>query len=142
LSGVSDILDGYLARKMGLESELGAMLDSMADFLSAAILLYIFLPYMEIGFYLKIWIMIIIGIRVCSLIIVFIKYHTFAFLHTYANKITGLLLFCFPFAYVALGINLTGMILCIMASISALEEVVINIKSKELNRDATTMFQI
>ena len=40
----SDVLDGWLARKLGIESRLGAALDSAADILLMAVILYAIWP--------------------------------------------------------------------------------------------------
>lgn len=45
--GVSDILDGFLARRWQVSGSVGALLDSIADFLLTAILLIIFIPYFD-----------------------------------------------------------------------------------------------
>lgn len=63
------------------------------------------------------------------------KYHTFSSLHTYLNKITGFLLFVFPLLYIISGLNITCACLCIIAFISAVEEVIITIKAKEIDRN-------
>ena len=46
--GLTDYLDGYFARKLGQESELGALLDSLADILAALISL-------TVGVYFGVW---------------------------------------------------------------------------------------
>ena len=43
---------------------------------------------------------IILLIRIISIIILFKKYNKFAILHTYTNKLTGLMLFFIPFLYI------------------------------------------
>ena len=48
LSGITDYLDGYFARKLGQTSELGALLDSLADILAALISL-------TVGLYFGLW---------------------------------------------------------------------------------------
>ena len=44
LAGVTDMLDGYVARRTGTESELGARLDSIADLILVVICLVKILP--------------------------------------------------------------------------------------------------
>lgn len=140
LCGISDFLDGYIARKTSNTSNLGASLDSIADFLFIVILMYILLPILTIPTWIVLWIFVIVIIRVCSLLVGFIKYHSLAFLHTYANKTTGILLFCYPIIIIPLDMNMIGFILCTIASVSAIEELMINIKSKELIRDVKSIF--
>lgn len=45
LCGISDDLDGYMARKYNMKSELGATLDVVADFTSAICMIYILSLY-------------------------------------------------------------------------------------------------
>ena len=61
-------------------------------------------------------------------------------MHTYANKAAGAALFCFPLLYRLLGLAVTASILCCIASLSALEELLIVIRSKELDRNTTGLF--
>lgn len=142
ICGLSDITDGFLARKYHFTSELGAKLDSLGDFIFIAVLLYILYPYVQLTNYLEQWILIIILIRFASLLVSFIKFHTLAFLHTYANKITGFFLFCFPIFYPLFGVEATGVFLCGLATVSAVEELLILIRTKELNRNVSSIIPI
>jgi len=45
LCGISDILDGYLARKLKAQSALGSNLDTFADFIFTMVYLYFFNNY-------------------------------------------------------------------------------------------------
>jgi len=140
ICGLSDVLDGYLARTKKLTSHLGAKLDSIADAVFFVVLLIVFIPRVKIPFEIIIWILGIAFVRLISLAIGFYKYHTFAFLHTYANKVTGLILFCFPLLYFSVGIIMTAWFICICASISATEELLINLFSKKLSLDIKSIF--
>lgn len=97
--GITDILDGVIAKSMKIESEIGAKLDSIADFIFIIIMIFVFLPILHLPKWIWLWIIIIALIRILSYLLGFIKYHTFASLHTYTNKITGLLLFTTPVLY-------------------------------------------
>ncbi len=140
ICGASDFLDGYIARKTKHTSQLGATIDSIADTIFFSVLLILFLPLLRIPLWILIWIGVIIIIRVTSLITGMVKYRTFAFLHTYANKATGFAVFCFPFLYNWLGLTVTAILLCGMASLSALEELIINFISKKLSRDIKSIW--
>jgi CDP-diacylglycerol--glycerol-3-phosphate 3-phosphatidyltransferase len=140
LCGISDILDGYIARKTNTSSRFGEILDSIADFIFVTVMLFIFIPLLAWGKWMLYMIGIIALVRFVSLGIGFVKYHAFAFLHTYANKITGIALICFPILYYAAGLTVTAFILCGIASLSALEELIITIHSKRLNRNVTSIF--
>jgi CDP-diacylglycerol--glycerol-3-phosphate 3-phosphatidyltransferase len=136
----SDILDGYVARKTNTASKLGETLDSVADFVFIAIALVIFIPLLTWEWWILYWIGLIAFVRFLSLGIGFAKYRAFSFLHTYANKVTGIALAGFPFLYGSFGITATAYILCGIASLSAIEELIITIQSKTLNRNIKGLF--
>lgn len=141
LCGVSDILDGYIARKTKSSSKFGAALDSVADAVFVGAVLFIFIRILQWPLWVMCWIGIIAFIRILSLTVGFAKFRELSFLHTYANKITGLLLFAFPFLYGVWGFTVTDLILCGAATLSAIEELAINIISKELSRDVRCIFE-
>ncbi|MNE69369.1 phosphatidylglycerophosphate synthetase [compost metagenome] len=137
LCGASDALDGYLARKAMITSPFGASLDSVADAIFIGAILCVFLPVLQFPRWIICWIGAIALVRISSLVTGWIKYSTLAFIHTYANKATGLVLFCFPFLYNLFGLTITASLLCGLASFSAIEELSINLTSKELSRDTS-----
>ena len=133
--GISDMLDGYVARYTNSSSKMGALLDSISDFAFIAVMIPICLTALPLEEWMRGSICLISLIRFLSLGIGILKYHSLAFLHTYLNKITGFLLFSFPCFYLLSGLSVTSIILCCIASLSSIEELLITIKSKELNRD-------
>ncbi|ADL50848.1 CDP-alcohol phosphatidyltransferase family protein [Clostridium cellulovorans] len=139
--GFTDIMDGYIARRTNSASNFGSKLDSLADIVFMGAVIVVFLPILLIPIKLLMWIIVIAFVRIASLLVVYFKYHAFAILHTYANKATGLSLFCFPYLYMAVDINILGFIICTIASVAAIEELVINITSKELSRDIKGVFK-
>lgn len=140
ICGISDMLDGYIARKTNTTSKLGEKLDSIADFIMIAVLIILLYPIVKIPNTILSWIVIIAIIRIISVFIVFIKFKTFGMLHTYGNKITGLMLFLYPIFF---GINQSVVImyvLCITASITAVEELFINLLSNEFQANPKSIF--
>lgn len=140
LCGATDMLDGYLARKMGSASSLGAALDSIADTVFVGVLLMIFIPLLSWPVWLLVWIAAIVPLRFCSLLIGWRRFRAFAFLHTYANKTAGVLLFCFPFLYSIFGLGPTGFLLCAAASLSAAEELALNLTARAFCADVRSIF--
>jgi CDP-diacylglycerol--glycerol-3-phosphate 3-phosphatidyltransferase len=135
ICGMSDILDGFIARKMDASSKLGQILDSIADFIFICVVFYSCLPVIVFPLWIIAWIAFVAAIRMVSIVIGVVKYHQLAFLHTYANKLTGIVLFLFPLLFWAVGKEITAIAICEVASVSAMEELLINLKSKTLNRD-------
>jgi phosphatidylglycerophosphate synthase len=142
ICGISDMSDGYVARKWSVSSPLGAALDSMGDFCMLVIVFYMMFPYLDLNPPIIAWIVMIAGIRFASGIVSFMKYHSFVFLHTYANKAAGFLLFCFPLLFQCMGIEIAAVILCLIATISATEELLIQILSSKLNQDIISVFHL
>ncbi|EET87224.1 CDP-alcohol phosphatidyltransferase [Clostridium carboxidivorans P7] len=142
ICGISDVLDGMIARKMNLVSKNGQILDSIADFFMVIVLLFIFMFNFKFPLLVVYWVVIIAVIRLASLSVGFIRYKQITFLHTYANKLTGMALFCLPFIYIGLGLHTATILVCFIASISAVEELIINIVSKKLCRDIKSIFSL
>lgn len=140
ICGISDVLDGYIARKMDATSKLGQVLDSVSDLIFISIILYKFIPFITFPLWIIRWIVIIAVFRVTSVIIGFVKYRQLALLHTYANKVTGIVLFLFPVLFPIFGKGFTSIVVCCAASISAIEEMLINLSSKILHRDIKSFF--
>ena len=93
IAGLTDILDGFLARRWGVESKFGARLDSLADFVFVLAVGYKLFPYLKLP--AKLWTMIglIALVKIINAISSFVVNHRIIFLHTKANKLTGFLLF-------------------------------------------------
>ena len=138
--GISDMFDGFVARKMNLQSEFGAKLDSVSDAIFATAIVVVVITNIKFSQWVWLIIVCIAFIRIIGYGIGFYKYHTFSALHTYANKLTGVLIFVSPVLYFLSGLNFTIIILSTVALISAVEEFIITAKSKELNRDCRSIF--
>ena len=93
IAGLTDMLDGFLARRWGVESKLGARLDSLADFVFVIAVGYKLFPWLKLPTALWMMIGLIALIKVINAISSFVVKHRIAFLHTKANKLTGFLLF-------------------------------------------------
>ena len=93
IAGITDMLDGFLARRWGVESKFGARLDSMADFVFVLVVGYKLFPWLKLPTALWMMIGLIAMVKVINAISSFVVKHRVAFLHTKANKLTGFLLF-------------------------------------------------
>ncbi len=142
LCGFSDVADGYVARKYSLVTKFGSRFDSLADVIFVFAMIYILLTNVNLSKVLIYWITLIAIIRIISCIISFIKFKKLAFLHTYLNKFTGVMLFIFPIFMIKFDISIIGCIACTISSISAIEELIINIRSEDLNLDMHGVWKI
>ena len=140
LCGISDVLDGYIARKTNTVSKLGDNTDSVADLIMVVVLIIVLYPIINPKVQIIVWIVIIGIIRVVSILVVFVKYKTFEILHTYGNKITGLVLFTFPLVLAFVQSDLLMYIVCLVASISAIEELLIHLWSNEFRTNKKSIF--
>ena len=93
LCGVSDMVDGYLARRLHAESKAGAVLDSVADICFVACCAIRLLPILQIPTWLWIWAGLIVTIKIINQISALVVHKCPCFPHTKANRLTGLLLF-------------------------------------------------
>ena len=142
LCGISDILDGFVARSMKKESAFGAKLDSIADVIFLSAVIIVLVPIIKISSWVWICAVVVAFIRILSYLIGLKKFSTFTSLHTYANKLTGLLLFITPVFYVIFKFNITAIILSTSAILSSVEELIIIISTKELNKNCKSIFKI
>ena len=93
ICGISDIIYGWLARRLHAESKTGSILDSIADLSFVACCAIKLLPILSIPSWLWIWAGIIVIIKIVNLISSLIIFKKFYLPHTIANKLTGFLLF-------------------------------------------------
>ena len=93
LCGLSDMVDGWLVRRLHVESKTGSILDSIADLLFVACCAIQLLPTMSIPSWLWIWVGIIVIIKIVNQIIALTRIKQLCLPHTIANKLTGFLLF-------------------------------------------------
>ena len=93
LCGISDMVDGWLARKLHAETKAGAILDSVADIVFVACCAIRLLPAMQIPGWLWIWAGVIVVIKIINQVSALAVFKRFCFPHTIANKLTGFLLF-------------------------------------------------
>jgi CDP-diacylglycerol--glycerol-3-phosphate 3-phosphatidyltransferase len=139
-AGLTDMVDGYVARKTGTASRLGEKLDSFADFFMIVVLLMILLPFLDLSIPLLILTAIIALVRTASMVVVYVRYRTFGGLHTYGNKLTGLLLFIFPVTLFFARAEWLLYLICVVALLSAAEELFIHLTSKELEGNRKGLF--
>ena len=122
IAGLTDMLDGFLARRWGVESKFGARLDSLADFVFVIAVGYKLFPYLKLPTALWIMIGLIALVKIINAISSFVIKHRIKFLHTKANKLTGFLLFV---GMMAIGqshfVSVAWMISCI-ALFAAIQE--------------------
>ena len=91
--GISDIADGWLARKLKCVTKRGALLDSVADICFVACCAWKLLSILELPQWLWLWAGVIVAIKIVNQFSTLVMYGHCCFPHTLANKVTGFLLF-------------------------------------------------
>lgn len=122
VAGISDMLDGFVARKTKTTSEFGAKLDSIADVTMVMVCTFLILPRLQIPLWVWVWMGIIAGIKGINLISGIVLHKKIVLPHTLANKLTGLLLFLFPLFVGWVEAEYLALPLCAVASFAAIQE--------------------
>lgn len=121
-AGVSDMIDGWVARKTNTISEFGAKLDTVADFVFVVACLVKLLPVMDISVWLYVWIGVIAVIKIINVVSGYVVQKQFVAVHSLMNKVTGMLLFLFPLTLSFLDLKFSATAVCIIATFAAIQE--------------------
>ena len=122
ICGLSDMADGYLARRLGCESKTGAVLDSLADLVFVACCCWKLIPVLAFPKWLWVWAGVIVAIKVINQISALVMYKKFQFSHTVANKVTGFLLFLGVPLAVFLESAVPMVVIAVVATFAAVQE--------------------
>ena len=122
VAGVSDMIDGAVARKTGTVSEFGSKLDTAADFVLVVVCLMKLIPAVQVPTWLMAWIILIALIKVTNLISGYVMRKEIVALHTVMNKVTGGLLFVLPLTLTFIDLKYSGAFVSAVATIAAIHE--------------------
>ena len=137
MCGISDMLDGFVARKLHTESEKGARLDSIADLVFAVVYAARILPLLPLPLWIWIWTAVIAAIKIAGILIASIKAHKLQIGHSFGNKLTGILLFLLPLTASVADVKYGAAVVCIAATVTAIGEI-ISIKSMDESSERRT----
>ena len=122
-AGLTDIVDGWIARRTNTTSELGSKLDTIADFIFLVVCSIKLLPIIEIPTWIFVWIGIIAIIKLINVIYGFIILKRFITMHTTINKFVGALLFLFPLTLNIIDLRYSTTTLSLLATLSVIQEI-------------------
>lgn len=122
VAGLTDMIDGTVARKTNTVSAFGARLDSVADFVFVTVCLFKLLPILDIPVWLWIWIAVIALIKVINIISGAIKQKRMIAVHSLMNKITGALCFLLPLTLSLIDLKYGTIVVCTVATFAAIQE--------------------
>lgn len=143
LTGLTDVLDGWVARKTKTASAFGARLDSIADLLFYAVMLFCIFPFLWSTLPRGLWLAAagVLLLRISAYLLAAVKYRLFASLHTYLNKLTGAAVFLIPFLLAADCAVVYCRAVCAVAAVAALEELAIHLLSPVYRRGTKSILQ-
>ena len=130
--GLTDMIDGTVARKTGAVSKFGARLDTVADFVFVLVCSIKILPQILIPVWLWIWIIIIALIKIFNIALVFVRKKELLSIHSTLNKLTGLALFLLPLSLSIIEVIYSVATICVLATIAVMQEVCFVAKGKEV----------
>jgi len=142
LCGLSDVLDGLIARLTKKTTEFGAKLDSIADILFYTVMLMRIFPVLWDVLPGGIWcfVAVVLVIRIASYLTAATKYKRFSAQHTYLNKLTGIAVFSVPYFLMHNGGVAVCFGVCVIAVFASLEELLIHLLSQEYDSNRKTIF--
>ena len=124
LCGLTDVLDGFLARKLHTESTTGEQLDSTADLFFVVVYTLKILPLLNVPYWIWIWTAIIAVTKITGIVIASGKVHQLVIGHSFGNKLTGLLLYLLPLSVHIADVKYGAILLCLVATVTAIGEMI------------------
>ena len=121
-AGLTDMIDGAVARKTNTAGEFGSGFDTAADFLFVAVCLIKLIPVLSIPVWLSIWIAVIALIKASNIVSGYVMRKRFVAVHSLMNKLTGVLLFVLPLTLPVIDLKYSGAVACTAATFAAIQE--------------------
>jgi CDP-diacylglycerol--glycerol-3-phosphate 3-phosphatidyltransferase len=142
LCGVSDALDGWVARATDSSTELGAKLDSVADLLFYLVLLVKLLPILRRALPLWIWYLLggVLTLRLAAYLTAAVKFKRFASVHTRLNKLTGLAVFLLPCALLLPWVTEYCVGACLLAGSASAQELYLHLSRDTYQTNKKALF--
>ena len=123
LCGLSDMIDGTVARMTNSVSEFGARLDTISDFVFVFVALIKFMPHLHIPVWPWIWIGVIAMMKLGNAVWGFVRTKKLISPHTVLNKVTGFFLFLLPVTISFIELIYTLPFVCAVTTVAAIHEV-------------------
>ena len=130
--GLSDMIDGVIARKTGCVSKFGARLDTVADFVFMFVCSIKILPLIHMPIWLWVWIIIVALIKIFNVVFILVYKKKLISIHSVLNKITGFALFLLPLSLTFIETIYSVAIICVLATIAVIQEVYFILKGQEI----------
>ena len=122
VAGITDMIDGTIARKTNTVSEFGSKFDTVADFVFIAVCLFKLIPVMNIDAWIYFWIIFIAIIKAINVVSGYVMQRKLVAVHSIMNKVTGALLFVLPLTLHVVEFRYSAMVVCLVATFAAIQE--------------------
>ena len=122
IAGLSDMIDGTIARRTNTVSGFGARFDTVADFVFVVICLIKLLPVVSMPIWLWVWIVMIALTKTVNIISGYIVQRKLAAVHSVMNRVTGILLFILPLTFSIIPLKYSAITVCLVATFAAVQE--------------------
>ena len=136
--GLTDMIDGTIARKTGAVSKFGAGLDTAADFVFMFVCCVKILPLFRIPLWLWMWVIILALTKIFNISLVFLQKKKLISIHSVLNKAVGLALFLLPLSLSFIETAYSVSAICFLATIAVIQEVCFILKGKEVFSQIST----
>lgn len=142
--GLSDVADGYLARKLKAESNTGAMLDTLGDVVMYLLIVFMYFSQTTVfsNTSALVLLLAIIALKMINWLLTKHKFGLWGVIHTVVYKVVGFLVYIsLPFYYLFSDLSVWFMlIICILALLAAMEETIMIITGKEYDINRRSIF--
>lgn len=118
MAGITDMIDGTIARRLGAATEKGARIDTAADMVFVAAVLIKLIPVLEIPVWIMAWALAILIVKLVNMAL----NRGMAAVHSLMNKLAGLVLFIIPLTLDMIDVRYSLAIGCILASAASIDE--------------------
>ena len=129
--GLTDMIDGTIARKTETSSKFGARLDTVADFVFMFVCSIKILALIHVPVWLWVWIIVVALIKIFNIALVFIHKKKLISIHSVLNKTTGFALFLLPLSLIFVETTYSVVTVCVIATIAVMQEVYYITKGQE-----------
>ena len=140
---LSDAIDGFIARRLNIKSDIGARLDSWGDlatYLTVPICIWWLWP--EVVKREALFVIIVLGAYIVPLIAGFAKFRKLPSYHTWGAKVAAVLMSISVFILLMIDISLPFKCAALVQAIVACEEVAITLKLTELKSNVRSIWHV
>ena len=130
--GLTDMIDGTIARKTGAVSKFGAGLDTAADFVFMFVCGLKILPLLHLPVWLWVWITLIALVKIMNITLVLIHRKKLISIHSALNKTTGFALFLLPLSLTFVKVTYSAVAICVLATVAVAQEVYFVARGREV----------